>query len=127
MVNKLDGVFTEDDEKAFEMFSVYCGLALHNAKVEAFIRLPIIYIVFQSIYHFNEYFPCLYEYFYQVIDYKLRLQLYEEIQSSEQKYKVAVDVLSYHRAPNEDECQRFLSAKPLTEEQTTKMLRCLLK
>ena len=52
------------------------------------------------------------------------LQLYEEIQSSEQKYKVAVDVLSYHRAPNEDECQRFLSAQSLTEEQTIKKLRC---
>ena len=41
MVNKLDGVFTEADEKAFEMFSVYCGLALHNAKVEAYSRASL--------------------------------------------------------------------------------------
>ena len=33
MVNKLEGVFTEADEEAFEVFSVYCGLALHNAMV----------------------------------------------------------------------------------------------
>lgn len=33
MVNKLEGMFTEADEEAFEVFSVYCGLALHNAKV----------------------------------------------------------------------------------------------
>lgn len=33
MVNKVEGVFTEADEEAFEVFSVYCGLALHNAKV----------------------------------------------------------------------------------------------
>ena len=33
MVNKLTGVFTQDDEESFEMFAVYCGLALHQAKV----------------------------------------------------------------------------------------------
>ena len=33
MVNKLTGVFTKDDEESFEMFAVYCGLALHQAKV----------------------------------------------------------------------------------------------
>ena len=33
MVNKLDGQFTKEDEKAFEVFSVYCGLALYQAKV----------------------------------------------------------------------------------------------
>ena len=33
MVNKKGGVFTQSDEKSFEMFAVYCGLALHHAKV----------------------------------------------------------------------------------------------
>lgn len=54
MVNKRNGVFTAEDEEAFEHFAVYCGLALHHAK------------------------------------------LYDRIQVSEQKYKVALDVLSYH-------------------------------
>ena len=34
MVNKLEGVFTKSDEESFELFGVYCGLALHNAKVK---------------------------------------------------------------------------------------------
>ncbi len=33
MVNKLHGVFTKADEEAFETFAIYCGLALHHAKV----------------------------------------------------------------------------------------------
>ena len=33
MVNKLAGTFTRNDEEAFETFAVYCGLALHHAKV----------------------------------------------------------------------------------------------
>ena len=33
MVNKLDGLFNKGDEEAFETFAVYCGLALHHAKV----------------------------------------------------------------------------------------------
>ena len=33
MVNKQNGVFTNQDEESFEMFAVYCGLALHHAKV----------------------------------------------------------------------------------------------
>jgi hypothetical protein len=35
MVNKSVGVFTKQDEEAFETFAVYCGLALHHAKVRA--------------------------------------------------------------------------------------------
>ncbi|XP_066928050.1 probable 3',5'-cyclic phosphodiesterase pde-5 isoform X2 [Clytia hemisphaerica] len=54
MVNKKQGVFTTADEKAFQTFAVYCGLALHHAK------------------------------------------LYDKIRRSEQKYKVALEVLSYH-------------------------------
>ncbi|KAI0213878.1 putative 3',5'-cyclic phosphodiesterase pde-5 [Lamellibrachia satsuma] len=65
MVNKLTGVFTKDDEESFEMFAVYCGLALHQAK------------------------------------------LYEKVRRSEQKYKVALDVLSYHNQATEEEVQQI--------------------
>ncbi|XP_065642844.1 probable 3',5'-cyclic phosphodiesterase pde-5 isoform X1 [Hydra vulgaris] len=61
MVNKKKGVFTPNDEKAFQTFAVYCGLALHHAK------------------------------------------LYDKIRRSEQKYKVALEVLSYHSTCNENE------------------------
>eukprot|EP00057_Strongylocentrotus_purpuratus_P010920 XP_011665394.1 PREDICTED: probable 3',5'-cyclic phosphodiesterase pde-5 [Strongylocentrotus purpuratus] len=54
MVNKKHGLFTRADEQAFETFAVYCGLALHHAK------------------------------------------LYDKIRRSEQKHKVALEVLSYH-------------------------------
>lgn len=33
MVNKNDGSFTKQDESSFETFAVYCGLALHHAKL----------------------------------------------------------------------------------------------
>lgn len=61
MVNKHTGCFTKEDEEAFEMFAVYCGLALHHAK------------------------------------------LYDKIRRSEQKYRVALEVLSYHNTCTEDE------------------------
>ena len=62
MVNKPnDGVFTKSDEEAFDLFAVYCGLALHHAK------------------------------------------LYDKIRRSEQKYKVAIEVLSYHSQASEDD------------------------
>lgn len=61
MVNKHIGVFTQEDEIAFETFGVYCGLALHHAK------------------------------------------LYDKIRKSEQKYKVALEVLSYHSTCTEEE------------------------
>ncbi|KAL1501286.1 hypothetical protein ABEB36_006635 [Hypothenemus hampei] len=63
MVNKQGGFFTNEDEAAFETFAIYCGLALHHAK------------------------------------------LYDKIKKSEQKYKVALDVLSYHNTCTEDEFQ----------------------
>lgn len=69
MVNKHSGYFTKEDEEAFEMFGVYCGLALHHAK------------------------------------------LYDKIRRSEQKYKVALEVLSYHNTTNEEEVQKFLKEK----------------
>ncbi|CAH0545707.1 unnamed protein product [Brassicogethes aeneus] len=63
MVNKHVGCFTSEDVDAFEMFAVYCGLALHHAK------------------------------------------LYDKIRKSEQKYKVALEVLSYHNTCTEEELQ----------------------
>ena len=38
MVNKASGAFDREDEEAFEVFSVYCGLALHHAKLYDKIR-----------------------------------------------------------------------------------------
>ncbi|XP_049828954.1 probable 3',5'-cyclic phosphodiesterase pde-5 isoform X1 [Schistocerca gregaria] len=64
MVNKHTGTFTKEDEEAFEMFAVYCGLALHHAK------------------------------------------LYDKIARSEQKYRVALEVLSYHNTCGEAEVQQ---------------------
>lgn len=39
MVNKQNGVFLKQDEEAFETFAIYCGLALHHAKVSR-IEIP---------------------------------------------------------------------------------------
>lgn len=66
MVNKHSGVFTKEDEEAFEMFAVYCGLALHHAK------------------------------------------LYDKIRRSEQKYRVALEVLSYHNTCTDEEVIRCM-------------------
>ena len=52
------------------MFSIYCGLALHHAK------------------------------------------LYEKIRRSEQKYRVALEVLSYHNASSVDEVEEIVSEGP---------------
>lgn len=67
MVNKKTGFFTKEDEEAFEMFAVYCGLALHHAK------------------------------------------LYDKIRRSEQKYRVALEVLSYHNTCTRTEVDRCLT------------------
>jgi cAMP and cAMP-inhibited cGMP 3',5'-cyclic phosphodiesterase 10 len=64
MVNKRAGYFSKEDEEAFETFAVYCGLALHHAK------------------------------------------LYDKIRRSEKKYRVALEVLSYHNTCTEDELDR---------------------
>ncbi|XP_050513752.1 probable 3',5'-cyclic phosphodiesterase pde-5 isoform X1 [Diabrotica virgifera virgifera] len=69
MVNKHKGNFTKKDEEAFETFAVYCGLALHHAK------------------------------------------LYDKIRKSQQKYKVALDVLSYHNTCTEEEYNAALKTK----------------
>uniref|UniRef100_A0A914CGP9 Phosphodiesterase n=1 Tax=Acrobeloides nanus TaxID=290746 RepID=A0A914CGP9_9BILA len=65
MVNKHGGSFTQIDEEAFETFAVYCGLALHHAK------------------------------------------LYDKIRRSEQKYRVALEVLAYHSVCNRDEVNKL--------------------
>lgn len=70
MVNKHTGYFTKEDEGAFEMFAVYCGLALHHAK------------------------------------------LYDKIRRSEQKYRVALEVLSYHNSCTEEEVERLHESLP---------------
>ena len=33
MINKVDGVFTKDDEKMIELFNVFCGISLQNARL----------------------------------------------------------------------------------------------
>lgn len=66
MVNKHSGYFTNEDEEAFETFAIYCGLALHHAK------------------------------------------LYDKIRKSEQKYRVALEVLSYHNTCTEEEFEAAL-------------------
>ncbi|KAE9420490.1 hypothetical protein Angca_003048, partial [Angiostrongylus cantonensis] len=79
MVNKREGVFTKDDEDSFEMFAVYCGLALHHAK------------------------------------------LYDKIRRSEQKYRVALEVLAYHSVCNKDEVAKLqkMEIKDRVEELET--------
>lgn len=64
MVNKRAGYFTKEDQEAFETFAIYCGLALHHAK------------------------------------------LYDKIRRSEQKYKVALEVLGYHNTCTQEELKR---------------------
>ncbi|XP_058820514.1 probable 3',5'-cyclic phosphodiesterase pde-5 isoform X1 [Topomyia yanbarensis] len=66
MINKRAGYFNKEDEEAFEMFAVYCGLALHHAK------------------------------------------LYDKIRRSEQKYRVSLEVLSYHNTCSEKEVEKCL-------------------
>ncbi|XP_070554826.1 probable 3',5'-cyclic phosphodiesterase pde-5 isoform X3 [Ptychodera flava] len=72
MVNKKNGKFTRSDEESFETFAIYCGLALHHAK------------------------------------------LYDKIRRSEQKYKVALEVLSYHSQCTDNEYDE-LRNKPLPQ------------
>nr|KAG5705883.1 hypothetical protein BaRGS_030773 [Batillaria attramentaria] len=72
MVNKHSGTFNRNDEEAFETFAIYCGLALHHAK------------------------------------------LYDKIRRSEQKYRVALEVLSYHGQCTEEELNH-LRALPVPD------------
>ena len=47
MVNKLNGVFVKADEESFETFAIYCGLALHHAKVRLDNSFATVKIVMQ--------------------------------------------------------------------------------
>lgn len=100
MVNKLNGVFTKADEESFETFSIYCGLALHHAKVREKLWTVCYFqggppegvhvrhvILMLCLHHF--------------------IQLYEKIRRSEQKYKVALEVLSYHSQAPDDEITKL--------------------
>ncbi|KAL7631814.1 UNVERIFIED_CONTAM: hypothetical protein RMT77_017877 [Armadillidium vulgare] len=69
MINKTTGKFTKEDEESFETFAIYCGLALHHAK------------------------------------------LYDKIRRSEQKYKVALEVLSYHNTCSNEEFRTIRDEK----------------
>ncbi|VDM81901.1 unnamed protein product, partial [Strongylus vulgaris] len=87
MVNKHEGVFTKADEDSFEVFAVYCGLALHHAK------------------------------------------LYDKIRRSEQKYRVALEVLAYHSVCNKDEVAKLqkMEIKERVEELETWKYRVALE
>ena len=88
MVNKMGGqaaVFSAEDEEAFRVFSVYCGLALHYAK------------------------------------------LYDKIRRSEQKYKVALEVLSYHNAASCEEVEMICNDDMPTSEGNQELASSVLK
>lgn len=59
-------IHSQEDEESFRFFSIYCGLALHHAK------------------------------------------LYDKIRRSEQKYKVALEVLSYHNGSSAQEVEKII-------------------
>ncbi|UYV79495.1 hypothetical protein LAZ67_17002899 [Cordylochernes scorpioides] len=67
MVNKLDGSFTQVDEESFSTFAIYCGLALHHAK------------------------------------------LYDKIRRSEQKHRLALEILAYHSTCSTEELANLRS------------------
>ncbi|GIY50613.1 probable 3',5'-cyclic phosphodiesterase pde-5 [Caerostris darwini] len=76
MVNKTSGSFTKKDEEDFATFAIYCGLALHHAK------------------------------------------LYDKIRRSEQKHKLALEILSYHNTCSEQEIDSIKAiTTPLDSEQ----------
>ena len=67
------------------MFSTYCGLALHHAK------------------------------------------LYEKIRRSEQKYRVSLEVLSYHNASSVDEVETLVAeGLPNKDDDLQKWVQCNL-
>ncbi|GIY88255.1 probable 3',5'-cyclic phosphodiesterase pde-5 [Caerostris extrusa] len=76
MVNKTSGSFTKKDEEDFATFAIYCGLALHHAK------------------------------------------LYDKIRRSEQKHKLALEILSYHNTCSDQEIDSIKGVTtPLDSEQ----------
>ena len=82
MVNKKNGHFTKSDEESFETFAVYCGLgrnALTNKEINWIGS-------FLALHHAS---------------------LYDRIRRSEQKCKVALEVLSYHASCTDEEYERM--------------------
>ena len=51
MVNKLNGLFTKADEQSFQTFAVYCGLALHHAKVSTINISDILLFIITTEYY----------------------------------------------------------------------------
>ena len=56
MINKVNGTFTQDDEEMMEVFNVFCGLSIENAKlynasIELTMQLRSILEISQSIAH----------------------------------------------------------------------------
>uniref|UniRef100_A0A0K0F5E4 Phosphodiesterase n=1 Tax=Strongyloides venezuelensis TaxID=75913 RepID=A0A0K0F5E4_STRVS len=80
MVNKRTGEFTNEDAEAFETFAIYCGLALHHAK------------------------------------------LYDKIRKEEQKYRVALEVLTYHSSCNKDEVTKIKKYQEGIDDMPPEML-----
>lgn len=95
MVNKKHGPFTKEDEASFEVFASYCGLALHHAKV-CDRAAPAAILCYPT--EINEEFL-------QYPWYVDNFQLYDKIRKSEQKHKVALEMLSYHNTCKEDEVE----------------------
>ena len=75
----------QQDEESFKTFAVYCGLALHHAK------------------------------------------LYDKIRRSEQKYKVALEVLSYHNAASCEEVEMICNDDMPTSEENQELASSVLK
>ncbi len=91
MVNKKNGHFTKSDEESFETFAVYCGLGKFKSKIRMFIWITeCSNSSFLALHHAS---------------------LYERIRRSEQKCKVALEVLSYHAACADEEYERFKTMK----------------
>lgn len=89
MVNKHSGTFDSADEQNFECFAVYCGLALHHAKVTVAIGV-------------------------MVCSFDSEMQLYDKIRRSEQKYRVALEVLAYHSVCHREEVTE-IKQRPMPE------------
>ena len=76
---KSNSLIFQQDEESFKTFAVYCGLALHHAK------------------------------------------LYDKIRRSEQKYKVALEVLSYHNAASLEEVELICNDEKPNEEENREL------
>lgn len=83
MVNKTNGHFTKSDEESFETFAVYCGLGRDHL---TFVPRSSQRVFLLALHHAS---------------------LYDRIRRSEQKCKVALEVLSYHASCTDEEYERM--------------------